>query len=40
MICPNDHEPVLDEEKSNGNWQVFINPCPECKEQLEIKTDE
>ena len=37
MICPDGHKPVVDEEKSNENWQVFIDPCPECGKKLEIK---
>lgn len=36
MECPNGHEPVLDEEKSNDNWVVYLGPCPECSEKLEI----
>lgn len=34
MQCPNFHEPVIDEEKSNENWKVYISPCPECGEEL------
>ena len=37
MICPNKHTPVLDEEKSNSNWAVYKDPCPECGAKLEIK---
>lgn len=31
MICEKDetHE-VVDKEKSNGNWKVYLNVCPEC----------
>lgn len=36
MVCPNGHEPVLDKEMSNDNWQVFVDPCPECGEKLKI----
>lgn len=37
MVCPNNHEPILDEEKSNENWAVYKDPCPTCGEKLEIK---
>jgi len=36
MVCPNGHEPVKNKEKSNDNWLVLVDPCPECDTDLEI----
>jgi len=35
--CPNGHEPVIDTEKSNENWTVYVDPCPECGKKLEME---
>lgn len=40
MKCPNGHEPMVDEEKSNENWKVYADPCPECGEKLELTIEE
>ena len=40
MYCPNGHEPVVDEEKSNENWVVYKSLCPDCGERLLVRTVE
>lgn len=40
FLCPNGHQPILNKDKSNENWEVRIDPCPECGEQLKLYVDE
>lgn len=37
FVCEKDSEhDVIDHEKSNDNWKVYLNECPECGGEVVI----